>query len=203
MPQTTTSRPTVSNPQLSTYLTDHRAGAVAGCGLAERLRKKHRGTPKGSYFAELAGAIDADRRSLDHLIASLGIPRSRSKELAGWVTEKLGGLKFNDRITGSAHLTTLLELEALALGVEGKLSLWKGLQAVADTYPALGTVNLDELADRAREQRKGLEGERLAAAKAAFVAEAPRPRSMRDKAAGVHKSARLKSRSVGLIPGAE
>jgi hypothetical protein len=190
---------------LSKYLTDHRAGAVAGCRLAERLRKKHRGTPMGSYFAELADAVEADRRSLDAVIASVGSQRSRSKNLAGWMTERLSRLKFNDRITGSAPLTMLLELETLALGVEGKFALWKSLQAVANTHPALASLKLDELVDRARSQRRGLEAQRLAAAKAAFAAEAPGARATIApvKAAGVHKSARMKERPLGLIPGAE
>jgi hypothetical protein len=56
-----------------------------------------------------------------------------------------------------------MALESLALGVLGKLKLWKTLQQVADRYPPIAALNLDELIDRAESQYDLLERERLAA----------------------------------------
>jgi hypothetical protein len=154
----------VATPPLDVYLTDHLAGAAAGCELAARLRDQHAGTPQEPFYAELATAIETDRATLDRLIARLGIKRNRAKEAAGWLVEKLSRLKLNERLTGSARLTMLLELETLSLGIEGKLALWKSLMSVAETHPVLNTTDFDELRARAEQQLEGLEPHRLAAA---------------------------------------
>ena len=41
--------------------------------------------------------------------------------------------------------------------------MWKTLKQVADQHPAIASMNLDELIDRARTQEDALERERLAA----------------------------------------
>jgi hypothetical protein len=154
---------------LSTYLTDHRAGAVAGCALAKRLAAGSDGTPRAPFFADLAAQIEADRRILEQLMSRLGIRRSRVKEAAGWVAEKASRLKLNALLNRSAQLTTFLELEALSLGIAGKLALWRSLESVADVHAELDVTDLDVtdfegLIARAEAQRDGIERERLALA---------------------------------------
>ena len=149
---------------LNMYLEDHWAGAMAGSELAAKLRSKHEGTPQEAFFSELAAAIDADRETLGALMTTLEVPRHRIKEAAGWMVEKLSRLKLNERLTGAPELTPLLELETLSLGIEGKLALWKSLQTVADDYPPLARVRLDELIARAQQQLDGLERQRLTGA---------------------------------------
>ena len=56
-----------------------------------------------------------------------------------------------------------MALETLALGVEGKASLWRTLRAVSGEYPELASVDLTGLIHRAEAQRSTLEDERLAA----------------------------------------
>lgn len=56
-----------------------------------------------------------------------------------------------------------MALETLALGVQGKLSLWKALAHVADQYSAIRAGELDELIKRAQGQYDALERERSAA----------------------------------------
>jgi hypothetical protein len=62
-----------------------------------------------------------------------------------------------------------MAVESLALGVWGKLSLWKALAQVADQHPAIASVDLDELIARAQNQYELLERERLEAAKRALA----------------------------------
>ena len=154
----------MSTHALHVYLGDHWAGSTAGSELAGKLRSRFAGTAREPFFTELAAAIDADRETLRALMTSLGVQKSRVKEAAGWIVEKLSRLKLNERLTGAPELTALLEMEALSLGIEGKLALWKGLETVADRYPALAAVRLEGLAGRAREQLEGLEVQRLTAA---------------------------------------
>jgi hypothetical protein len=62
----------------------------------------------------------------------------------------------------------LIELEALWLGVEGKVSLWRTLVVLADTHQGLAE-KLAGLLDRAYRQATALEEMRVRAAAAAFV----------------------------------
>jgi hypothetical protein len=151
----------VSSDAFKVYLQDHWAGGMAGFELARRLRSKYQGTAREPFFEELASAIDADRETLRDLMTTLVVPRNVIKEAAGWIAEKLSRLKFNERLTGSPQLTSLLEMETLSLGIAGKLALWKSLATVADRHPALAATAFDELIGRAQGQLEGLERQRL------------------------------------------
>jgi hypothetical protein len=83
------------------------------------------------------------------------------KHAAGWLTEKASRLKLNPSFNGSPRLTVLLEIDVLSLGVEGKMAMWRSLQAIAPTTPELKAVPLDQLATRAEQQRDGLERQRI------------------------------------------
>ena len=158
----------VSMSSLQTYLNDHRAGAEAGVELANKLRKQHEGTPHGPFFAELAAAIEADRDTLDSLMAGLGVEQDRIKQIAGWAAEKVSRVKLNEHLTGSQELTRLLEAEALGVGITGKRALWVALKTVAGAYPSLAAVDFDSLIGRAEAQFNGLEQRRLEIAPAAL-----------------------------------
>ncbi len=71
--------------------------------------------------------------------------------------------KFSGATSGNPDLGTFLELETLSLGVEGKISMWRSLQAIADDHPAMGGMNFDDLIDRGESQRRVLEAERMEA----------------------------------------
>ena len=149
---------------LHVYLNDHRAGSMMGVELARTLRSRFEGTPRGPFFAELAADIEADRATLDALMASLQVTGNVLKQAGGWTAEKLSRLKLNRWFTGSPPLTVLLEIEALSLGVEGKLALWRSLKVIEATSPVLAAAPLDELIERAQRQRDGLERERISEA---------------------------------------
>ena len=107
---------------LHIYLNDHRSGAMMGVALARKLRSRFEGTDRGPFFTQLAGDIEADVATLDALMASLQVRHNGVKHAAGWVGEKASRLKLNRWFNGSERLTVLLEIEVLALGVEGKLA---------------------------------------------------------------------------------
>jgi hypothetical protein len=155
-----------STKTLGAYLDDHLAGATAGVELARRIDSNH-GDP---VLAALVEDIEQDRAALQELMDRLGIQRNPLKQVAGWVSEKVAMLRFNERLTGSPELTRLLRTEALSLGIEGKLALWRALKEVASTDPKLAATDLDDLIDRARRQRETLEPYRLDAAGKAFPA---------------------------------
>ena len=99
----------------------------------------------------------------------LGIARSRPKMAAAWAAEKVGRLKLNGELTRYSPLSRLLELEGLAVGIEGKRALWLALEATADSGEPVEGFDFRALAERAESQRQRLETHRLAAASAALT----------------------------------
>ncbi len=158
-----------SNELLGVYLNDHLAGSTAGLELAEKLRDNNQGTELGRVMAALHHDIDQDRAALEEVMARLDVDRHPVKEAAGWMLERLSRLRLNPVLTGSADLTRLLETEALSLGIEGKLALWRSLQQVAGDRPELAGFGLETLEARAVEQRAAVERYRLESAAKAFA----------------------------------
>jgi hypothetical protein len=153
---------------LSIYLNDHLAGSTAGVELAKRSLSSNRATPYGDFLEWLMEQIAEDRRSLISLMSRLGIRRDPFKQAAGWGIEKAGRLKLNGRLTGYSPLSRLVELEGLWTGVNGKLSLWRALTAVAAEDPRLDPIWLIELQARADEQLRRIDEHRNSAARDAL-----------------------------------
>lgn len=149
---------------LAIYLNDHLAGSTAGRDLARRAAANNRGTPYGPFLENLAVQVDEDRDSLLELMRALEVKVDPIKVFGGWAAEKVGRLKLNGRLLGYSPLSRLVELEALTLGVRGKLALWGALKELAGEDPRLASAGLDELATRAEGQLVELEDHRLRAA---------------------------------------
>ena len=153
---------------LEIYLADHAAAATAGAALARRAAQNNSTNAYGHFLNGLSAAIEEDRRSLQQIIAQLGFQESRSKEAAAWLGEKAGRLKLNGRLREYSPLSRVLELEALSVGVAGKLALWESLLAQPRVIERLSGPDLAVLADRARQQRAKVEQHRLQATREAF-----------------------------------
>ena len=101
-------------------------------------------------------------------MARLGASRDRIKETAAWSAEKVGRLKLNGQVLGYSPLSRLVELEGIALGVTGKLALWRAVREALAGDPRLVDFDIQRLIDRAEEQRATVEDCRLKAARLAF-----------------------------------
>jgi hypothetical protein len=145
---------------LAIYLNDHLAGATVGRELARRAAGSNRADPVyGSFLKTLSEEIDEDRRSLLAIMSRLDVRVDRLKVLAGWGGEKVGRLKLNGRLRGYSPLSRLVELEGLALGVQGKLMLWRTLDRLNVDVSATAP-DLTELQRRARDQLERIEAHR-------------------------------------------
>ncbi|MEU9416900.1 hypothetical protein [Streptomyces sp. NPDC048272] len=154
---------------LGIYLNDHLAGSTAGVGLARRIARAHRRTPRGAELARLANEIAQDRHDLLAIMHALGHAPRRHKVLAGWAGERAARMKLNGRLVRRSGLSRLVELETLRLGTEGKACLWATLLVVAPGQAALDEDRLQGLLDRAQEQIDTLEGLRLTASAKVFT----------------------------------
>ena len=159
---------------LESYLNDHLAGSAAAVELVERIRATNEGTPLAVHLEGLGREIEADRDTLGDVMERLGVVRSTPKQVVGKVMETLSRLRLNERVTGGPEISRLMELETLSLGIEGKVSLWRSLNHVADSRPELAEFDIASLIVRAVGQRSGLEPFRLEAAAGAL---APAPDS--------------------------
>jgi hypothetical protein len=149
---------------IDVYLNDHLGGAMLGADLAQQIWDRHDGTPLGDVMAKLTPAIEEDRDTLEALMERMDTTKNPLKQAAGWVAEKASRVKFSGIASGEPDHGAFMALESLALGVEGKASMWKALKSVQSEYPALAETNLDELLERANSQYDVVEKERLAAA---------------------------------------
>jgi hypothetical protein len=139
---------------LGIYLNDHLAGSTVGLELSRRARGSNEGNEYGEVLERVTKGIEEDRETLQRLMSELGIRRDHPKVTAAWIAEKFGRLKPNGRLLSYSPLSRLVELEALALGISGKLSLWETLAEVAGEDARLDPDELRRLAERAERQRK-------------------------------------------------
>jgi len=148
---------------LHTYLNNHLAGGTGAIEMAEYCQAAHEGAPLAEFLAELVVEIQKDHRTLGELLSSLDATENRLKQVVARMGEKASHLKL-----GAGDLGTLLTLETLSLGIEGKASMWKSLLQIHDPRGAFLAFDFDALIKRADDQRRALEPWRLAAAAAAF-----------------------------------
>lgn len=154
----------LGDDRLSIYLNDHLAAATAGTNLARRAAGSNDGTDYGPGLEAVADEIEQDRAALVNVMQRLSVGHDHLKTAVAWGAERAGRLKFNGQLLGYSPLSRLEEIEALSLGVEGKLALWRALRSTQGSDPRLAEVDLDELIDRARSQRRRLERLRTRAA---------------------------------------
>ncbi|MDQ3631546.1 MAG: hypothetical protein M3417_09845 [Actinomycetota bacterium] len=153
----------MAHKALDVYLNDHLSGSMIGTDLAEQLLERSEGTALGVVMARLAPAIEEDRQTLVDLMERLGTAENPVKKATAWVAEKITRPKFGGATSAEPAFGLFMALETLALGVEGKLTLWKSLREVASDHPPLAATNLDDLIARAQSQRDALEVERISA----------------------------------------
>ena len=148
---------------LGIYLNDQLALGVAGRELARRAASENTGSELGAFLERLAREVTEDVDTLEAVMQRLEIPLSRMKRPLALVAERVGRLKPNGQLRGYSPLSRFLELESLALGLDGKKLLWANLRDVAQVADRLVGVDFDALIERAARQREELEPFRVAA----------------------------------------
>jgi hypothetical protein len=154
---------------LQTYLADHLAGAVHAIELLSDLRQNHSSSATGDLAGKLLPEIEADKEVLEDLAKRVDASPSTIKNALSWAAEKLSRVKL--RRGDEKDLGTFESLEYLALGIHGKLALWKALAVVAEQGDErLRGLDYNSLARRAREQHEAVETKRLELAPIALMA---------------------------------
>ena len=154
---------------LAVYLNDHLAGAVAAHELVKRGASSNEGTEYGEFLNELEHEIAEDRATLVRLMERFDVAQDKLKVTGAFIGEKLGRLKPNAHLLSYSPLSRVVELEVLALGIDGKLSLWRALLDMEHADERLDPEELQTLIDRAAAQRSQLEPFRLRAVEEALL----------------------------------
>lgn len=163
--------PVPARPELlRIYLHDHLAGAAGGVALARRLAQGHRGTAAAADLADLATQVEEDRVALVEIMAAVGVPRELVKQPLAVLAERLSRLKPNGALRGRSPLSSVVELEAMALGVTGKAAGWRTLRELSGSELQLDRARLEELSSRAEHQLATLERLRIRAVNEALQA---------------------------------
>lgn len=167
----------MSQHYLLSYLKDHLAGAEAGLRRFEQATKKNHGTGVGDSLARVTEEVRKDRQVLLKLCRKLGAKPARFRRAGALVGEKAARLKLNLHYT---PLSRVEDLEALLLGVTGKLSLWRALRELSKTDRAL-QLDYELLIARAQGQQLELEKLRRQAARLAFARGAAERPALRER----------------------
>jgi hypothetical protein len=163
----------VDRKLLGIYLNDHLAGSVVGTRLARRIASHNEGNHYGSEASRLAEEIQQDKDTLEALMNRLEVRRKRFRLAVATIGETAARLKPNGRVFGYSPLSRVTELEALTVGISGKLELWQSLKATGERVEG---VDADQLIERAEDQRDRVRDLRLQAAREAFSDQPQTPR---------------------------
>lgn len=146
---------------LRIYLCDHFARATGCLGLARRIERNHQDEAYSPPLTAFVEEIAEDREALRRIMRDLGFAVQPAKSALAWAAERAGRLKPNGRLVGRSPLSSVVELESMRMGVEGKASCWRTLRVLADEDSRLSASELDALVERAEEQAKRLEEMRV------------------------------------------
>ena len=102
---------------LKVYLRDHRGGAAFGQSLARRSQEANAGTELGDTLAVVAREIEEDRRSLDSIMARLGIKPSLVKLALAKGADVAARPKLHGRLQPNTSVSRVLQLEALTASI--------------------------------------------------------------------------------------
>src|SRR3954470_21561891 len=138
---------------LRIYMNDQLAAGVLWREVARRAQRNNAGTEAAEALERVARAIAEDVATFAEMMDRLGLRRSPIKPAAAIAAERVGRLKLNGRLRGYSPLSRFVELDFLAMGIDGKRLLWTTLRDLAHLGDRLADVEFDGLIARAEQQR--------------------------------------------------
>ena len=151
---------------LQIYLHDHLAGSNFAMELLKSLCEQKNNDGLAGFAASLLVDIQADADLLRGIIEQVGKIHLDVKEAVAWLAEKASRFKLQRESPGG--LGTFEDLEALSLGIIGKLALWRVLPVIGELDARVPTMDFDTLAAKAHDHYARVEEYRLRIARSAF-----------------------------------
>lgn len=157
---------------LGIYMNDQLALGVLWREVARRSQRNNSGTQLGEVLERVSAGIAEDVETFQQIMRRLGVRRNPVKIGLAVGAERLGRLKLNGRLGTYSPLSRFVELDFLAMGIEGKKLLWATLRDLAGLASRLPDIDFDHLIERAEHQRADLEPFRVRAGTEALAAPA-------------------------------
>jgi hypothetical protein len=151
---------------LRVYLHDHLAGSKFAIEMLETLKEKYKDDELGAFASAMLPPIQEDRTTLEQIVERVGRISVDLKDATARFAEWASRAKLHDG--EPAGIGCFEAIEALALGIRGKLALWCALAEIAETDPRVSFHDYRALADRARGQFANVEEYRLKLARRTF-----------------------------------
>jgi len=158
----------MSKEHLATYLNDHLVGGNFALEIIDHLTKENPDLMPA--LMALKTDIYEDRHQLTTLMSHLNIVESRVRKAGTWIAEGIAEVKLDVDDDPYGPLRRLERLEALAIGIDGKIALWRALEAASSSNNALAGLDYERLALRGQDQRARVEALRLQASRASLAA---------------------------------
>jgi len=152
-------------------MNDQLAAGVLWREVARRSQRNNQGTELGATLELVAEAIAEDVATFEQIMKRAHIPRNPIKPRLAVVGERLGRLKLNGRISSYSPLSRFVELDFLAMGIDGKKLLWANLRDLTHLSWRLPDIDFDQLIERAQWQRDKIEPFRARAGQQALDAD--------------------------------
>jgi hypothetical protein len=130
------------------------------------MKDRQQDQPLGQFAGQLLNEVTQDRDILQHFADGVGSGSNMLKEFTAWLGEKASRVKLGAGAAG--EFGTFEALEFLALGVQGKLSLWHALRVAAVSDARLSGLDFEQLIVRAKAQYAQVEEQRLISAATAL-----------------------------------
>lgn len=159
---------------LGIYLNDQLAAGILWREVARRSQRSNNDTELGAALARVCAGIAEDVDTFKGIMRHLGIGINPVKAGLAVGAERVGRLKLNGQIRTYSPLSRFVELEFLAMGIEGKKLMWMTLRDLAGLGSRLPAVDFDNLIRRAEHQRADLEPFRVRVGRNVFAAPAGR-----------------------------
>lgn len=156
----------MATDRLATYLTDHMAGSVSAAELVARLRAGEIDPALASALGQVAESIQRHQGIVRQLLGQRGRREHRGKNLAAWLAEKLTRPVMP--IDGDDEFGLLRALEALMMGMRGRVAMWQALETILPSHPELIGLDARGLCLEAEEQLRMMDRHRLEVARLAL-----------------------------------
>jgi hypothetical protein len=156
----------MATDRLATYLADHLAGSISAAELVGRLVRSDLDPSLAGALEQVAASIDRHQGIVRQLLAQRGRQEDRGKNLAAWVVEKLARPVMP--VDGEDEFGLLRALEALIMGMRGRVAMWQSLDAIQPSHPELVGLEAKELCYEAEEQLRMMDRHRLEVARIAL-----------------------------------
>lgn len=162
---------------LAAYLNDHLTASVAALRLIESLAERAEQPDLGGVLRTLTREVREDQQLLRDVLDRIRAGERRLAQAAAVVSEKVSEGRLALAARSHPALATLEGLESIALGLQGKLGLFRVLEEVAPHDPRLAGLPFGARAARTEAQHAMIEAERRAAARDAFQVAVPGARA--------------------------